>query len=181
MSATQQAQATWKIDPSHSSVEFAVKHMMFSTVKGTFTSVDGTIVADEANPANSSVNVTIDVATVNTRDEKRDGHLKAADFFDAEKFPTITFATTRVEPVSEGRLKVHGNLTIRDVTREVVLDTTLNGTGTTPFGTTMAAFSAETQINRKDFGLIWNVALETGGVLVSDNVKISLDIEAVKQ
>jgi len=183
MSATPQAQATqttWKIDPSHSTIEFSAKHMMFTTVKGRFTGVQGTIVADEANPARSSVAVTIDATSLDSRDERRDGHLRGVDFLDVDTYPHITFETTRVEPVSANELHVYGNLTIRGVTREVKLDTTYHGTGTTPWGTTVAGFTAETQINRKDFGLVWNVALETGGVLVSDNVKISLDVQAGK-
>jgi polyisoprenoid-binding protein YceI len=181
MSAAAQAQATWAIDASHSSVEFAVKHMMFTTVKGRFGDVEGTILADEGNPANSSVRVKIDVNSVDTRDEKRDGHLRSADFFDAETFPQITFTSTSVESKGHNEYVINGNLTVRDITREIAIPATFHGTGSTPFGTTAAGFSAEMTINRKDFGLTWNVALETGGVLVSDNVKISLDIEAVKQ
>ena len=181
MSAAVATQKTWAIDTSHSSVEFAVKHMMFTTVKGRFGSFSGTINADEANPANSSVRVAIDVASIDTRDEKRDGHLQSPDFFDAASYPQMIFGSTRVEPKGDGEYTVYGNLTIRDVTREVALPITFHGSGSTPFGTTAAGFSAELQINRKDFGLTWNVALESGGVLVSENVKISLDIEAVQQ
>ncbi len=181
MSTATQTQTIWAIDASHSSVEFAVKHMMFTTVKGRFAGVEGTIKADEGNPTDSAVKVTIDVASIDTRDEKRDGHLKSHDFFDAVTFPAITFESTRVEPQGDNAFLVHGKLTIRDVTREIALPTTFHGTGGTPFGTTAAGFSAEIQINRKDFGLTWNVALESGGVLVSENVKISLDIQAVKQ
>ncbi|HEY8598465.1 MAG TPA: YceI family protein [Thermomicrobiales bacterium] len=181
MSAIAQTQTTWAIDASHSSVEFAVKHMMFTTVKGRFGSFQGTILADESNPANSSVQVTIDVNSIDTRDEKRDGHLRSADFFDAETYPQITFTSTRVESKGHNEFMVYGNLTVRDVTSEIAIPATFHGSGTTPFGTTVGGFNAELTINRKDFGLTWNVALETGGVLVSDNVKISLDIEAVKQ
>ena len=181
MSAAAQTQTTWAIDASHSSVEFAVKHMMFTTMKGRFSAVEGTILADESNPANSSVQVKIDVNSIDTRDEKRDGHLRSADFFDAATFPQITFTSTNVESQGHNEYVINGNLTIRDVTREIAIPATFHGTGGTPFGTTAAGFSAELTINRKDFGLTWNVALETGGVLVSDNVKISLDIEAVKQ
>jgi polyisoprenoid-binding protein YceI len=181
MSTAVGTQKTWAIDTSHSSVEFAVKHMMFTTVKGRFGAYSGTINADEANPANSSVKVAIDVASIDTRDEKRDGHLQSPDFFDAASYPQMTFESTRIERKSNDEYIVYGNLTIRDVTREVALPISFHGSGTTPFGTTAAGFSGELQINRKDFGLTWNVALESGGVLVSENVKISLDIQAVQQ
>jgi polyisoprenoid-binding protein YceI len=179
--ATQGTKTTWQIDPSHTTIEFAAKHMMFTTVKGRFTGVEGLIVADEADPAASSVRVTIDAASLDSRDERRDGHLRSADFLDVENHPRITFTSTRVEPVAADRLKVHGDLTIRGITRPVILDTTYHGTGATPFGSTVAGFTAETQINRKDFGLTWNVALETGGVLVGETVKISLEVQASRQ
>lgn len=172
---------TWAIDKAHSGAEFSVKYMMFTNAKGRFAELQGTLELDSADVTKSSVDVVIDVSSISTNDEKRDGHLKSGDFFDAETFPTITFKSTRVESVGSDRLKVTGDLTIRDVTRPVVLDTTSHGQAATPFGTTIAAFSAETSISRKDFGLVWNVALETGGVMVGDNVKIALEIEGVKQ
>ncbi len=168
----------WTIDPSHSSLEFAVKHMMFTTAKGRFSGVKGEITIDNQNIANSRVEVEIDAATVDTRDEKRDEHLKAADFFDVEKFPALTFTSTKVETAGGSALTVTGDLTIRDVTREVVLAAEFNGEGKNPWGQSVIGYSAATRIDRKDFGLNWNAALETGGVLVSDDVKISLEIEA---
>lgn len=168
---------TWTIDPSHSVVEFSVKHMMFATVKGRFTEVDGTITVDNANIANSSVDVTIGAASIDTRDAKRDEHLRSADFFDVETFPTLTFKSTSVEAKGND-LKVTGDLTIHGVTKQVVLDSELNGQGTNPWGQQVISYSASTKINRKDYGLNWNAALESGGVLVSDEVKISIEIEA---
>jgi polyisoprenoid-binding protein YceI len=185
MVSTQGAPATgvtiWQIDPAHSTVEFAVKHMMVTTVKGQFTGISGTITLDEADLARSSVAVEIDAASVTTRDPQRDGHLRSADFFDVANHPKITFTSTRVEALGPDRLRVTGDLTIRGVTRPVVLDVTYHGRGVTPFGTTIVAFSAETTISRADFGLTWNVALEAGGVLVSDAVKISIEVEAIRQ
>jgi polyisoprenoid-binding protein YceI len=172
---------TWAIDPSHTSVEFGVKHMMFTTVKGRFAGVTGTIELDEANPANSSANVEIDVNTVDTRDEKRDAHLRSADFFDVEQFPTITFQSTRVEPKSSGDFRVFGNLTIHGVTREVELEATYNGAGKNPWGQEVAGFEATGRVSRKDFGMEFNVPLDGGGILVGDDIKISIDVEAAKQ
>jgi polyisoprenoid-binding protein YceI len=171
----------WQIDPAHTVVEFAVKHMMFATVKGRFGAVHGTIVDDAADPSRSSVEVEIDAASIDTREEKRDAHLRSPDFLDVQSYPTITFTSSRVERAGQDRLRVIGDLTIHGTTREVVLDTTINGRGTNPFGLEVAGFTAETTINRRDFGLTWNMALETGGVLVGDTVKILLEVEAVKQ
>ena len=170
---------TWQIDPAHSLVEFSVRHMMVSTVKGRFTDVKGSITYDATNPAVAAVQAEIGVASVNTGDAQRDGHLRSADFFDAEQYPTITFASRRVEPITAEHVRIIGDLTIRGTTREVVLDAEFNGGGTNPWGKQVIAFTAQTSINRKDFGLNWNVALETGGVLVSDTVKILLEIQAV--
>jgi polyisoprenoid-binding protein YceI len=177
----QQTATTWVIDPSHSLVEFGVRHMMFTTVKGRFSAVEGTIVEDDANPGRSSVQATIQAASIDTRDEKRDAHLRSADFLDAEHFPTLTFTSTGVESKGPNHVLVHGDLTIRGTTRPVTLDVTRNGVGANPWGQTVAGFSAETRINRKDFGLTWNVGLEAGGVLVGDEVKIAIEIEAAKQ
>jgi len=171
---------TWQIDPAHTLVELSTKHMMFTTVKGRFTGVRGTILDHEDDPSQSSVHAEIDAATITTGDAQRDTHLRSADFFDVEQYPTITFNSTRIEGKRE-HFRIVGDLTIRGTTREVVLDTTFNGRGTNPYGKEVAGFSAETQINRKDFGLNWNLALEAGGFLVSDNIKISLDIQAVRQ
>ena len=172
--------ATWKIDASHSSVEFVAKHMMITSVRGRFPDVEGIIRYDEENPANSSVEATIQVATVTTGSEQRDGHLRGGDFFLAEQYPTIEFKSTRVQPRGEDEYDVVGNLTIRGVTREVTLKTTFEGRNVSPWGAQAIGFSAATTINRKDFDLNWNVALETGGVLVSDKIKIELNIEATK-
>lgn len=171
-------QTVWTFDPAHTLVEFSVKHMMFTTVKGRFTDFTGTLTVDEQNPANSTVDVTIDTASVDTRQEQRDAHLRSADFFDVETFPTISFRSTRVEPHGDD-LKVYGDLTIHGVTREVALDSTYNGRGVTPWGNEIVSYSATTQINRKDYGLTYNAALESGGVLVGDAIKIAIEVEAV--
>ena len=172
---------TWQIDPSHTLVEFSAKHMMFTTVKGRFPGVKGTIVVDEADPSRSSVQAEIDVASLDSGEGQRDAHLKSADFLDVEKYPTITFRSTPVERIDEDRSRVIGDLTIRGTTREVVLDAELTGRGQTPFGTEVIGFAATTTINRKDFDLTWNVALEAGGFLVGDTIKIALEVQAVKQ
>ena len=171
----------WQIDPSHTLVEFAVKHMMFSTVKGRFGGVQGTIVVDEADPARSSVEAEIDAATIDTREPDRDAHLRSGDFFDAEHFPVISFRSTRVEARGRDRLLVVGDLTIRGATREVVLETVVNGQGVNPDGQEVVGLTAETTLSRRDFGLTWNVALEAGGVLVGDSVKVTLEIQTVRQ
>lgn len=182
MTASPVAQrTTWKLDTSNTSVEFSVKKFMVTNVKGRFAQFSGTISVDENSPEQSSVDVSIDVASVDTRDEKRDAHLKSADFFDVETYPAITFQSTRVERVGDEQFRVFGNLTIRDTTREVVLDTTFHGIGDTPWNTQVAAFSAETTVNRREYGLVWNMPLEKGGVLVGDTIKISLEIQASKQ
>ncbi len=172
---------TWTIDPSHTLVEFAAKHMLFTTVKGRFTGVQGSIEIDPTDLSRSSVQAQIDAGTISTGDAQRDGHLRSADFFDAEQYPTVSFASRRVESLDPEHARVVGDLTIHGVTREVVLDVELLGEGKNPWGKTVAGFGATTTINRKDFGLNWNVALETGGWLVGDTIKIALDIQAVQQ
>jgi polyisoprenoid-binding protein YceI len=172
---------TWQIDPKHSLAEFSVKHMMITTVRGRFGELSGTIVEDSADPSRSSVQVEIDAASVDTHEAQRDGHLKSPDFFHVEQFPVITFQSTKVIPGHGDHFQLVGDLTIRGTTRSVTLDVERTGTGTTPYGTTVAGFSAETKINRKDFGMTFNMALEAGGVMVGDQVKISIEIEAVKQ
>ena len=176
-----QETAVWSIDPSHSHVEFAVRHMMVATVKGRFAEVEGTIALDEANPASSRVEARIPAASIDTREPNRDAHLRSADFLDAENHPYLTFRSTRVESHGRGRFTVHGDLTIRGVTRPLAFEGEYLGTNTNPYGFRVAGFSASTRINRRDFGLNWNAALETGGVLVADEVKISLEVEAVQQ
>ena len=171
----------WKIDEAHSSVEFVVKHMMVSRTKGRFTKFDGAINLDEENLANSSAKVEIDVASIDTHDEKRDAHLRSADFFDVEQYPTITFVSTEVHPRGGDKFQLIGDLTIKDVTEKVVIEVEATGIGTSPWGQKVAGFEAKTDIDRKDYGLTWNVALETGGFLVGDNIKINLEVEAVQQ
>ncbi len=171
---------TWKIDASHSTVEFVAKHMMITNVRGRFPDVEGTIRFDEEDITNSSVEATIQVATLTSGSEQRDNHLRTGDFFLVEQYPTITFKSTRIEPKGDDEYNVVGDLTIRGVTKEVTLDTTFEGRSISPWGTEAMGFTATTTINRKDFGLNWNVGLETGGVLVGDKIKIELNIEAVK-
>ena len=177
---TTQASTTWQIDPAHSLVEFSVRHMMISTVKGRFTAVGGTILDVADDPGRSSVRAEIDAASITTGDPKRDEHLRSADFFDVERYPTITFSSTRVEPRGEDRFRLIGELTLHGQTRQVELDAALNGRGTNPWGQEVAGFTAEAKLNRKDFGLTWNMALEAGGFLVGDKLEISIEIEAVK-
>ena len=171
----------WQIDSAHSQVEFSVRHMMISNVRGRFETLTGTVEFDEADPARSTVDVQIEAASISTRDARRDGHLKSPDFLDAEKYPYLTFKSKRVEPTSENTGKIVGDLTVRDVTREVVLDVYYSGLAKSPWGTMSAGFSAETRISRKDWGLNWNQALETGGVLVGDEIKVTIELEIVKQ
>jgi len=171
----------WKIDSAHSRVAFSVRHMMISNAHGQFNKVDGTVEFDEAQPTRSTVDVKIDVASIDTHEEKRDGHLKSPDFFDAARYPYITFKSRRVEVVDDSHGKIYGDLTIKDVTREVSLNVEYSGTAKAPYGITSAGFTATTRINRKDWGLNWNVALETGGVLVGDTVNISIELEIMKQ
>ena len=171
---------TWTIDNSHTLAEFSVRHLMISTVKGRFGEVSGKVVADDADPSRAQIEATINVASIDTREAQRDAHLRSADFFDAENFPTLTFRGTRVEKAGDG-LKVTGDLTIRGTTREVVLDVTSEGRVTDPWGGQRAGYSAKTKIKRSDFGLTWNMALETGGVVVGDEIKIALEVELVKQ
>jgi polyisoprenoid-binding protein YceI len=174
--------ATWNVDPSHTHAEFSVRHLMISTVKGRFAEVSGTVVTDAADPAKGKVDISINVASIDTREAQRDAHLRSADFFDVENHPTITFRSTRITaPDQDGAFTVAGELTIRGTTREVVLDVSSEGQVTDPWGGQRAGFSATTKIKRSDFGLTWNLALETGGVVVGDDIKISLDVELVKQ
>ena len=179
--AAQTAQTTWSIDPAHSHVGFGIRHLMISTVRGQFTDVKGTVAVDERDPTSAKIDITIATQSVTTGDEKRDGHLRSPDFFDVERFPAITFRSKRVEGRSGNSFRVLGDLTIRDVTREVVLDVELLGRATDPWGNDRAAFEASTKINRGDYGLTWNAALEAGGVLVGDEVKISIESELLKQ
>ncbi len=168
---------TWNIDPVHSVAEFKVKHMMISNVKGQFPKVTGALTLDELDLTNSHVEASIEAASIETRDEQRDAHLKSADFFDVEKFPTLSFKSTGISLIRDGELAVEGDLTIRGVTRKVRFS--VEGPAKDPWGNTRVAVSATTKINRKDFGLTWNAALETGGILVGDEVTITLDVQFV--
>lgn len=179
-SASTETRTTWKIDPSHTTIEFVAKHMMITTVRGRFAEFEGTIVADEADIGSSSVEVTIQAASIDSRAEQRDGHLRSADFLDVEKFPVVTFKSTRIEGSKE-KFRVTGDLTIRDVTRPITLEATFEGTGKDPWGGTRSSFSASGKFDRRDFGLTWNVALEAGGILVSNEVKIQIEAQAVLQ
>lgn len=176
------ASTTWQIDTQHASAQFAVKHLMISTVKGEFHGVSGTVVWDDKDPSKSAVDVTIDTTTVDTREPKRDEHLKSDAFFDVAKYPKITFKSKKVEQAGAGKLKITGDLTIRDVTKEVVLD--VEGPAAPikdPWGNTRTAATATTRVNRQDFGVKWNSPMEGGGVVVGDDVDITLDLEMIKQ
>jgi polyisoprenoid-binding protein YceI len=173
--------STWNIDPVHTVAEFKVRHMMIANVKGHFSKITGVLTLDESDVTNSRVEASIEAASIETRDADRDGHLKSADFLDVEKYPTLTFRSERVRQIENGQLSVEGDLTVHGVTRKVTFDVE----GPTPpakdpWGNTRVAISANTKINRKDFGLTWNAALETGGILVGDEVRISLEAEFVK-
>lgn len=173
--------STWNIDPVHSVAEFKVKHMMISNVKGQFTGVTGVLALDESDLSQSRVEATIDAASINTRDAQRDGHLKSADFFDVEKFPTLSFVSTSVTRKGADEVAVEGNLTIHGVTQPVTF--TVEGPsapGKDPWGNTRIGLSATTKINRKDYGLTWNSPLETGGILLGDDITITLDVQFVK-
>ena len=178
--ANEQTQTTWQIDAAHTDVGFSVKHLMISTVRGRFGEVRGTIQLGGSDLTGTSVDVEIPAPSIDTRQEQRDAHLRSADFFEVEKYPLITFRSRRVERIKGDRYRIVGDLTIRDVTREVVLEGTDEGRGRDPWGGERLAFSATTTIDRRDFGLTWNQALETGGVLVSNEIKISIDVQAVK-
>ena len=172
---------SWQIDLSHSHVNFSVRHMMISTVRGSFDTFSGTVEFDANDFAATSVDVTIDAASINTREEKRDEHLRSGDFLDVEAFPTLTFKSTGVEVTGENTGRLIGDLTIHGVTRQVALDVNYHGQAKSPWGTTSAGFSASTKISREEFGLTWNVALETGGWLVGKDIKIEIEIEIVEQ
>jgi polyisoprenoid-binding protein YceI len=181
LAAPQVSISTWNIDPVHSVAEFKVKHMMISNVKGQFTGIAGVLTLDEAAVINSRVEASIDAASINTRDAERDAHLKSADFFDVEKFPSLSFKSTHITRVGDGELTMAGALTVHGITRNVVF--TVEGPSAPakdPWGKSRVGLSATTKINRKDFGLTWNAALETGGILVGEEVTIGLDVQFVK-
>jgi polyisoprenoid-binding protein YceI len=168
----------WKIDASHSGVHFSVRHMVVSKVRGRFSRLEGDIAFDESNLEASKVNVTIDAASIDTNEPKRDDHLRGPDFFDAAKFPKLTFVSTKIEKAYHG-YRVYGELSMHGITRPVVLDAEYLGAAKDPWGNRKAGFSGKTQVDRKDFGLNWNQLLEAGGVLVGEKVDIELEVEAV--
>ena len=182
--AAQTGLPTWQLDPAHSSVEFSVKHMMMTTVRGRFKSVQATLRGDRDHPEVAGVEAAINAASVDTGVADRDGHLRGPDFFDAERFPQITFRSTRIEnpPKQDGdRFRLVGELMIRDTAMEVVLDCEYHGRGTDPWGKTRAGFEFRTELDRREWGLKWNQALETGGVLVANKVRVEGEVQFVRQ
>jgi polyisoprenoid-binding protein YceI len=171
----------WQIDNAHSEINFSVRHMMISNVRGRFESFTGKVNFDEENPANTTVEVKIDANSIDTRETNRNNHLRSQDFLYAEKYPYLTFRSKRVEVTGENRARLVGDLTVRDITREVTLDVEYSGQAKSPWGTISAGFSASGTLNRKDWSLTWNQALETGGVLVGDEIKFNIEVEIVKQ
>ena len=169
----------WKLDPSHTSVEFSAKHLMITTVKGRITDIEGIIYTDEKDLKNSSVEATLKAVSLDTRTDQRDQHLRSADFLDVEKFPVIRFRSTRIQGDKQ-RFKLTGDLTIRDVTKPITLDVEFEGETKDPWGGQRVGFSASGKIDRREFGLTWNQALEAGGVVVGNDIKISLEVQAVK-
>jgi polyisoprenoid-binding protein YceI len=165
----------------HADVGFAVKHLMISTVRGRFGAVAGSVVVDVANPSKSVVEATIDVTSIDTRQEMRDNHLRSPDFFDAATYPTMRFVSKRIDGDVRRKFRVVGELTIRDITREITLDVTNEGSTKDPWGNERVGISASAKLNRNDFNLTWNQALETGGVVVGDEVKLSIDVELIHQ
>jgi polyisoprenoid-binding protein YceI len=171
----------YKLDPAHSSARFSVRHMMITNVHGSFSGIEGTVAYDPDNPGETTLDVVIPAATVNTLEPARDTHLKSADFLDVEKFPTITFKSGKVTPDGEGELRIAGDLTIRGVTKEVVLNVEApTAEGKDPWGNVRIGASASTKIKRSEFGLTWNASLETGGILVGDDLKIGLDVSLIR-
>ncbi|RJE86061.1 polyisoprenoid-binding protein [Paenibacillus sp. 1011MAR3C5] len=173
--------AQWVVDASHSEVGFSVRHLMIAKVKGTFHAFDANIVADPADLTSAEISFNIDLSSVDTRNGDRDAHLKSADFFDVEKFPTLGFKATSISQTSEGEYTVTGDVSLHGVTRSESFEVTFEGTSRDPWGNTKAGFSATGAIKRSDYGLTYNAALETGGVMIGDEVKITLEIEALQQ
>lgn len=178
--SAQATATTWTIDADHTHVGFAVRHMMLATVKGRFAAVSGAVELDGDDVASGSVQVEIDAASIDTRNEQRDAHLRSADFFDVANHPAITFRSVRVDRRGDGGLDITGELTIRGVTREVVLAVEEEGRGVDPWGNERLGFSGSVRIRRSEFGLTWNQALETGGVLVGDEIRITVDVQVVR-
>ncbi|QOR66015.1 YceI family protein [Cytobacillus suaedae] len=170
----------WAVDPTHSSVEFSIKHMMFTNVRGAFNSFDASIVADPTDLTSADITFSVDLSSIDTRNADRDNHLRSADFFDVENKPSMTFTSTNISRKSDNEYDVTGDLSLNGVTKSQNFLVTFEGSGKDPWGNEKAGFSVEGTINRSDFGLTWNAALETGGVLVGDKVKVSLQIQAAK-
>lgn len=174
--------ATWTLDPAHSSAQFSVRHLMVSNVRGEFGKVAGTVQGDQTAPTAAVVEATIDAASINTREAKRDEHLRSAEFLDVGKHPTIAFKSKKVEAAGEGKFKVTGDLTLHGVTKEVVLDVSdVTPPIKDPFGKTRAGATASTRISRKDFGITWSKTMDNGGLVVGDEIAITIDVEATKQ
>jgi polyisoprenoid-binding protein YceI len=171
---------SWKIDPAHSQVTFSIRHMMISNVHGRFENFTGTVDFNETDPTKSSVDVKIDAGSINTREPMRDNHLKSPDFLEAEKYPTLNFVSKWIEKVDDSHARIHGDLTIRDITHDVVLDTEYSGQSTL-WGKTAAGFSASTRINRKNWNLNWNKVVESGGWLVGDDINVNIELELIKE
>ena len=171
---------TWELDTAHAEVGFSAKHMMITTVRGRFTDVAAEVHIDEQHPEQSHVSATIQAASLDTGDAQRDAHLKSPDFFDVEQYPTITFTSTEVAREDEGTCQITGDLTIKGVTKPVTIEFESTGSARDPFGNLRVGFEGATSINRKDWGLSWNAALETGGVLVSEKIKLEFDVSAIK-
>ena len=167
----------FNLDAAHSSIDFSVKHMMVSKVKGSFTNFTADLDGNAEDLTGATINIDIDVKSINTNNEDRDNHLRSGDFFDTENFPSIKFVATDIKKTDDNEYDVTGDITIKDVTKPVTFEVEYGGKGTNPWGQEVVAFSAETKINRKDFGLVWNQALETGGVLVGEDIKISVELE----
>lgn len=181
MTAAAPTTSTWTIDASHTEVEFSVRHLMISNVKGRFGAVKGEVVLDPTAPSKAEIEVAIDLTSIDTREEKRDAHLRSPDFFDVVQFPTMTFTGGTLRGKVDGEFKLTGDLTIRGVTKPITLDVTFEGAGNDPWGGTRRGFSAKGKLLRSAFGLAWNAALETGGVVVGDEVKITINTELVLQ
>lgn len=170
---------TYNVDAAHSEIDFSVRHMMFAKVRGQFKTWTSKLAYDATAPARSTIEVEVDTASIDTRDAQRDGHLRSGDFFDAEKFPKMIFKSKRIDAAGAGHYKLTGELTIRDVTKEITLDVEQTGGGKDPWGNERVGFSAKGSINRSEWGLKWNQALEAGGVLVSDKVEIEVEAQVV--
>lgn len=171
----------WNIDMAHSTAEFSIRHLMISTVKGHFSGIEGTIVGEPEHLDEATIEVSLDIASVDTRQAERDAHLRSADFFDVEKFPKMHFKSTQITAVGDNRYTIVGDLSIHGVTRSETFSVTFEGRAKDPWGGERAGFSGTAKINRKDYGLHWNLALEAGGVVVGDEVKINIEIEAIKE